>query len=125
MRIKKKYSNGGCMKTGIKLVAFIIIVIWLFSVWGCSKQKDYSYLNTDRREKIVLVSQRFTNPPRVDERGFWIANKIVEHDLHPGTDPTAYRNLPADTIPKDWKGAWCVIQGEKDLVIEIRTFSIK
>lgn len=121
--MKNNYKqNSGCFEPAVLIIVIASICVILFS---CSKQKDYSYLNTDKREKIVLVSKRFTNLPMMDERGFWIPNKIVEAELHPDTDPEAYRNLPADTIPKDWAKAWCVIQGEKDLVIEIRTFVIK
>lgn len=40
MKIKRKYSNGGCMKSGMQLTAVIIIVIWLLvTIWGCSKQE--------------------------------------------------------------------------------------
>ena len=57
-----KYNNkkqtggyGGCLF----LIIIILVSLWLAS---CSRQKDYSYLNTDRTgcKTFVRLSKRFT-----------------------------------------------------------------
>lgn len=39
-----------------------IILLALILLYGCSKQQDFSYLNTDRRNcaKFVRISERYT-----------------------------------------------------------------
>lgn len=101
---------------------FITITIFLLA--ACAKSTDYGYLNTDRRPLIILVSERYDNPPATYSDGTWKYHKIVYDTLDRGTDPEAYRNL-LDTIPKDWKSAWCSIDKiDSSFLIEIRKYKI-
>lgn len=60
------------------------ILLILFMLIGCSKPKDYSYLNTDRRPQVILYSERFTNPPTTAVfmgKLFWVPDTILVHYL--------------------------------------------
>jgi len=78
------------------LLSFIIVLLA-----GCSKQKDYSYLNTDRRNcgRLYYISERHTATPLLFN-GKWIAYRI---DTMPqgqvcGHNKTDFEALKADTI---------------------------
>lgn len=106
------------MKKFIITLAFYHIITLLMA---CKKQQDYSYLNTDRRAQVILVSQRFTNPPKVNENGTWKADTTIWFYYHKDTDHTSYIGMKPDTIISN-----CAIGGiDPRYTTEIRNWQIK
>lgn len=101
---------------GLFLAGIFAIVILL----SCTKQKDYSYLNTDRRPQVTIISERYTDPPDLNENKTWKPYKIVYHPLSRDIDYRSYENLPPDTLISK-----CSIDKVDSLFkIEIRKYKI-
>lgn len=92
----------------------------LITFFSCSKHyEDYSYWNTDRRPQIILVSERFTDPPKWLNNKEWKPDSIVYHYLDRGVDTMAYSGRKPDTTKST-----CPIFGD-NLYIEISYYKIK
>jgi len=78
------------------LISITVLVVVIMS--GCSKEKDYGYLNTDRRPTVTIISERFTNPPKINADLTWKPYKIVYYTLDRDVDYRSYEGLPPDTL---------------------------
>jgi len=72
----------------------LAIVIFL----SCTKQMDGSYLNTDRRKQVTIVSERYSNPPALNPDKSWKPYKIIYQPLSKDIDFKAYENQKPDTL---------------------------
>lgn len=104
-------------KDTMKTILLFTIMIFLA---GCNKPGDFSYLNTDRRPQVIIVSERYTDPPAANTNGTWIPYKIMRDSLSRDIGYQAYENVPPDTI---WSS--CSIDKLDSLFrIEIRKYFI-
>lgn len=82
-----------------QIIAAIIVIIIAES---CTKQTDYSYLNTDRRPIIIRVSERHTDPPVEvkDDKGKikWLPYTFKADTLDRNSRASDYENLIPDTL---------------------------
>jgi len=81
----------------IRLLIFLLLMCYLMTICSCTK-KDYSYLNTDRRPQVILVSERYTNPPKINANGTWQPYKIVYDSLSRDIYYGSYQNQKPDTL---------------------------
>lgn len=88
------------LKYGLIKTIQMIKYLFLFLFVSCT-QKDYSYLNEDRRTQVIRVSQHYTNPVKI-LNGKWIPDTIVYYYYSKDTYAGSYMNLPPDTLPKIW-----------------------
>ena len=87
---------------------------------SCTKQKDYSYLNTDRRPQVTIVSERYTNPPALNYDHTWQPYKIIYLPLSRDIDYRSYENQKPDTLISN-----CSIDKIDSLFkVEIRKYEI-
>jgi len=85
-------------RTTETLILFISGILVIFIFLSCTKQGDYSYLNTDRRKRVTIVSERFTNPPEINPDKSWKPYKIIYQPLSKDIDFKAYENQIPDTL---------------------------
>lgn len=93
------------------------LLIPLILLSSCTKQTDYSYLNTDRRDckQVILVSERYTDSWE------YIKTVTLNRGEHCDTDLDAYRKLKPDTLISS-----CSIDKvDSTFKIEIRTYKIQ
>ncbi len=94
----------------------LLILILLAS---CTKDKtDYSYWNTDRRPQVILVSQRYTDPPTWLNKKEWKVDSLVLDSLPRDVDYRSYEGLIPDT-----NRSTCPVYGN-NLYIEISWYKI-
>lgn len=112
MRAYDKRNGVGCF-------AWLIILAVL--IYACSCTKGWEDIEIPSSYRMVIVSQRFTDPPAMNPDKTWRPYKTVRVYMSAGVDSIAYTRLKPDTTISS-----CSIDKvDSAFKIEVRSYAVE